>query len=74
MNNSDFSTKEDVQSLASEVACLKALVTLMLKSMGQADAGKVIIKLEDYVNHLNNPQQAEVFSETIKQIKTAFRK
>ena len=52
---------------------MKALVTLMLKGMGQADAGKVIIKMERYIADLEDRQQAEVFSNTVKQIKFAFR-
>jgi len=73
MSQIDFSTSEEVQALANEVTCMKALVTLMLKGMGQADAGKVIIKMERYIADLEDQQQAEVFSNTVKQIKFAFR-
>jgi hypothetical protein len=42
--------------------------------MGQADAGKVIINMERYVQSaLVDKPQAEVFSNTIRQIKTAYR-
>lgn len=74
MNQSDFTTRDDVQTLANEVTCLKALVTLMLKSIGQADAGKVIIKMERLIEDLDDEQQAEVFTNTVKQIKHAFRR
>lgn len=73
MSQIDFSTSEDVKTLANEVACMKTLVTLMLKSIGQADAGKVIIKMERYIAQLEDEQQAEVFGNTVKQIKHAFR-
>ncbi|MFU9139203.1 DUF2594 family protein [Erwinia tasmaniensis] len=73
MSNTDFSTSEETETLAKEVACMKALVTFMLKGMGQADAGKVIINMERYINQLTDQQQAEVFSGTIKQIKQAYR-
>ncbi|CAH0183098.1 DUF2594 family protein [Erwinia aphidicola] len=73
MSQIDFTTSEEVQALANEVTCMKALVTLMLKGMGQADAGKVIIKMERYIADLEDRQQAEVFSNTVKQIKFAFR-
>ena len=43
----DFSTAENNQELAQEVSCLKAMITLMLQAMGQADAGRVIIKMEN---------------------------
>lgn len=73
MSQIDFSTSEEAQTLANEVTCMKALVTLMLKAMGQADAGKVIIKMEQFIADLEDPQQAEVFTNTIQQIKHAFR-
>ena len=56
------------------MACLKAMVTMMLKGMGQADAGKVIINMERVIAQLDDPQQAETFSQTISQIKAAYRR
>ncbi|MDW8846604.1 DUF2594 family protein [Erwinia sp. MMLR14_017] len=73
MSNTDFSTSEETKTLAEEMACMKALVTFMLKGMGQADAGKVIINMERYIDQLTDQQQADVFSSTIKQIKQAYR-
>ncbi len=74
MSDEDFSTSRDTQALSDEVACLKMMVTLILKGMGQADAGKVIINMERYVQSaLVDKPQAEVFSNTIRQIKTAYR-
>ena len=73
MDQIDFSTNEDLKTLASEVVCMKALMTLMLKAIGQADAGKVIINLERYIAEEKDEQQAEVFRNTLKQIKHAFR-
>ncbi|WNN45912.1 MULTISPECIES: DUF2594 family protein [Winslowiella] len=73
MSQIDFTTSEETQALANEVACLKAMVTLMLKGMGQADAGKVIINMERFIAQLEDQQQADVFSNTIKQIKFAYR-
>ncbi|AXU95657.1 MAG TPA: DUF2594 domain-containing protein [Erwinia persicina] len=73
MSEIDFSTSEEAQALANEVTCMKALVTLMLKGMGQADAGKVIINLERYIAGLEDEKQAEVFTNTVKQIKHAYR-
>ncbi|PIJ51378.1 hypothetical protein BL250_01395 [Erwinia sp. OLTSP20] len=73
MIHHDFSTQQDVQALANEVAGMKALVTLILKGMGQADAGKVIINMERYINTLSDPAQAEVLSTTVQQIKQAYR-
>ena len=45
MSNADFSTEATIEALTHEVTCLKATLTEMLKAMGQADAGKVIINL-----------------------------
>ena len=73
MSDEEFVTSHDTLKLADEVACLKMMVTLILKGMGQADAGKVIIHMERYVQNLGDKPQAEVFSNTIKQIKTAYR-
>jgi hypothetical protein len=47
MSTPEFATAENNQELAQEVNCLKALLTLMLQAMGQADAGRVIIKMEN---------------------------
>ena len=74
MNNNDFPTASTPETLAHEVSCLKVLMTLMLKSIGQADAGKVIVSMEKYIAQLEDPAQAEIFGTTIKQIKTVYRR
>ncbi|NIF20617.1 DUF2594 family protein [Candidatus Pantoea multigeneris] len=73
MSNENFATSDDPQVLAQEVAFLKLMVTHMLKAIGQADAGKVVINMERYVKTLGDQPEAEVFTNTIQQIKTAFR-
>jgi hypothetical protein len=73
MSTPDFSTAENNQELAQEVSCLKAMVTLMLQAMGQADAGRVILKMEKQISALEDEAQAAVFSNTVKQIKQAYR-
>jgi len=67
MSTPEFATAENNQELAQEVSCLKALLALMLQAMGQADAGRVIIKMEKQI------AQADVFADTVKQIKQAYR-
>ncbi|SLM62806.1 FIG01219949: hypothetical protein [Dickeya aquatica] len=74
MNTNDFPTAATPETLAYEVSCMKALMTLMLKSIGQADAGKIIVNMEKHVAQLDDPTQAEIFSTTIKQIKTVYRR
>ncbi|AUU86033.1 DUF2594 family protein [Leclercia adecarboxylata] len=73
MSTPDFATAENNQELAQEVSCLKSLLTLMLQAMGQADAGRVIIKMERQIAQMEDQAQAEVFSSTVKQIKQAYR-
>ena len=73
MSTPDFSTAENNQELANEVSCLKAMLTLMLQAMGQADAGRVIIKMEKQLALIEDETQAAVFSKTVKQIKQAYR-
>lgn len=73
MSTPDFSTAENNQQLANEVTCLKALLTLMLQAMGQADAGRVILKMEKQIALVEDETQAAVFSSTVKQIKQAYR-
>ena len=73
MSTPDFSTAENNQELANEVTCLKAMLTLMLQAMGQADAGRVIIKMEKQLALIEDETQAAVFSKTVKQIKQAYR-
>ena len=53
MSTPDFSTAENNQELANEVSCLKAMLTLMLQAMGQADAGRVMLKLS--LIHISEP-------------------
>ncbi|EFC4276959.1 DUF2594 family protein YecF [Escherichia coli] len=73
MSTPDFSTAENNQELANEVSCLKAMLTLMLQAMGQADAGRVMLKMEKQLALIEEETQAAVFSKTVKQIKQAYR-
>ncbi|HFD3418846.1 TPA: DUF2594 family protein YecF [Escherichia coli] len=73
MSTPDFSTAENNQELANEVSCLKAMLTLMLQAMGQADAGRVMLKMEKQLALIEDETQASVFSKTVKQIKQAYR-
>ncbi|EEW5340162.1 DUF2594 family protein [Escherichia coli] len=73
MSTPDFSTAENNQELANEVSCLKATLTLMLQAMGQADAGRVMLKMEKQLALIEDETQAAVFSKTVKQIKQAYR-
>jgi len=73
MSNCDFTTEANVETLATEVACLKATLTLILKAIGQADAGKVMLNMERFVAQMEDEQQAEVFKNSLQQIKFAYR-
>lgn len=73
MSTPDFSTEENTRQLAGEVACLKALLTQMLLAMGQADAGRVILKMEKQIACMEDEVQAGIFSNTVQQIKQAYR-
>ncbi|MDC0724622.1 DUF2594 family protein [Phytobacter diazotrophicus] len=73
MSTPDFSTADNSQELAQEVSCLKMMITLMLQAMGQADAGRVILKMEKQISALEDETQAAVFTNTVKQIKQAYR-
>ncbi|EEU9509857.1 TPA: DUF2594 family protein [Escherichia coli] len=73
MSTPDFSTAENNQELANEVSCLKAMLTLMLQAMGQADAGRVMLKMEKQLALIEDETQAAVFSKTVNQIKQAYR-
>lgn len=73
MSTPDFSTRGNAEELALELSCIKALFTQMLKAMGQADAGKVIIKMEKEISQMDNADHAEAFTSTLKQIKQAYR-
>lgn len=68
-----MSTAENNQNLAQELACVKGLLALMLQAMGQADAGRVIIKMEKQIAQMEDEAQAAIFSSTVKQIKEAYR-
>uniref|UniRef100_UPI0040277A9C DUF2594 family protein YecF n=1 Tax=Escherichia coli TaxID=562 RepID=UPI0040277A9C len=64
MSTPDFSTAENNQELANEVSCLKAMLTLMLQAMGQADAGRVMLKMEKQLALIEDETLAAVFSKT----------
>ncbi|QLK61786.1 DUF2594 family protein [Enterobacteriaceae bacterium Kacie_13] len=73
MSNCDFTTEANVETLATEVACLKATLTLILKAVGQADAGKIMLNMEKYVSQIEDEQQAAIFRNSLQQIKFAYR-
>ncbi|WP_414164115.1 DUF2594 family protein [Superficieibacter sp. BNK-5] len=73
MSAPDFSTSDSTQQLAQEVSCLKAMLTLMLQAMGQADAGRVILKMEKQTAQIDDENLAAVYANTVKQIKQAYR-
>ncbi|WP_312946430.1 DUF2594 family protein [Superficieibacter sp.] len=73
MSAPDFSTSENTQQLALEVSCLKAMLTLMLQAMGQADAGRVVLKMERQIAEIEDPNLAAIFTSTVKQIKQGYR-
>ncbi|MDX6019980.1 DUF2594 family protein [Scandinavium sp. V105_16] len=73
MSTPELSTAENNQQLTQEVSCLKALLALMLQAMGQADAGRVILKMEKQITQMEDEAQAAAFSSTVQQIKQAYR-
>lgn len=68
-----FPTEPDVNALADEVTCLKNLLTHMLKAIGQADAGKILIKMQREIAQMEDEKQAETYKNTLEQIKTGYR-
>lgn len=68
-----FPTEPDVNALADEVTCLKNLVTHMLKAIGQADTGKILIKMQHEVASMEDEKQAETYKNILEQIKTGYR-
>ena len=73
MSTPDFSTSDNNQELAQQVSCLKMMITLMLQAMGQADAGRVILKMEKQIAQMEDQAESAVFANTVKQIKQAYR-
>lgn len=55
--NEKFKTQADVETLAEEVACLKTLVTYMLKALGQADAGRIILNIERAIAEVDDEKK-----------------
>lgn len=73
MDNVNFPTTHTPEELAAEVTCLKAMLTLTLKAIGQADGGRVILHMEKLVEGHDNELETEVFKRTIQQIRQAYR-
>jgi len=63
---------QDVESLTKEVTCMKMLLACMLKSMGQVDAGKAILRMERQLSALEESEDKTQFSATLQQIKAAY--
>ena len=45
----------------------------MLKAIGQADAGKILIKMQHEVASMEDEKQAETYKNILEQIKTGYR-
>ncbi|MCW7549179.1 DUF2594 family protein [Photorhabdus sp. APURE] len=73
MNKIDLIPSSDTETLATEVTCLKVLLASILKTMGQAHAGKVVLNLERVIAEMADEKQAKIFENTVKQIKTLYR-
>lgn len=73
MNNIDFPTAAKLEEMANEISGLKAIMTLMLIAIGQADAGKVILKMEKLIANHPDQAQAESFKNIVQQIRQAYR-
>ncbi|MFZ4832745.1 DUF2594 family protein [Rouxiella sp. Mn2063] len=74
MSLREFTTQPDVETLATEVACLKATLTLILRAIGQVDAGKVVLNMEKLSSEIEDEQQTAIFKETLRQIKSGYLK
>jgi len=74
MSLREFTTQSDVETLATEVACLKATLTLLLRAIGQVDAGKVVLNMEKLASEIEDEQQTTIFKETLRQIKSGYLK
>lgn len=73
MDKIDFPTSSKMDEMAAEIVCLKSLVTLMLKALGHADGGKIILQVEKLTSEHDNKLEAEVFQQTIQQVRKAYR-
>ena len=72
MNYADYTTETETEALSKEVTCLKMMVTLILQSMSQVDAGKAILKMERLLASNEESADTVLFAETLKQIKTGY--
>lgn len=73
MNNIDFPTASTQEEMAKEITCLKAIMTLMLKAMGQANAGQIILRMEKLISEHDNQSEAKAFTDVIQQIRRTYR-
>ncbi|WP_350304212.1 DUF2594 family protein [Photorhabdus viridis] len=73
MGNIDLASSSDIEILATEVTCLKMLLASVLKTLGQANAGKVILNVERAIAEMGDETQAKIFENTVQQIKVLYR-
>ncbi|MBS0878162.1 MULTISPECIES: DUF2594 family protein [unclassified Tatumella] len=72
MNYVEFPTEKNPEALSREVTCLKMMITCILQSMSQVDAGKAILNMERYLASLDADADTELFITTLKQIKAGY--
>ncbi|MFP1454332.1 DUF2594 family protein [Escherichia coli] len=68
-----FLTAENNQELANEAPAESDADADAAGDRGQADAGRVMLKMEKQLALIEDETQAAVFSKTVKQIKQAYR-
>lgn len=73
MSNVDFTTSANPEILATEVACLKSYADADLEVDRRGRRRKVIINMERFITQIEDPTRAEIFKNSIQQIKHAYR-
>lgn len=67
-----FNTAENNEQLTQDIATLKIMMTFILRSMSQVEAGKAILNMESYLTTLEDGPAKERYSLILQQIRSGY--
>jgi hypothetical protein len=67
-----FSSSENLEQLSQDVASLKIMLTFILRSMSQVEAGKAILNMESYLTALEDGPAKTRYSTILQEVKIGY--
>lgn len=67
-----FSSSKNQEQLAQDVASLKIMLTFILRSLSQVEAGKAILNMESYLTTLEDGPAKARYSLMLEEVKNGY--